>query len=391
MAQSAMAADKAAQSPAPSSFEELGLKEELLRGVYAYGFERPSSIQRRAIPAIMTGRDVVAQAQSGTGKTATFCIGALQRVDTAVRETQVLVLSPTRELAAQTAAVAAALGDYMKVQVHACVGGTKVGDDARRLDYGVHVVVGTPGRVYDMVKRQHLRTGRVAMLVLDEADEMLGRGFKDQIYDIYRHLPAALQVVLVSATMPRDVLDVSAAFMTDPVRIMVRRDNLTLEGIRQHVVAVERDEWKFDTLCDLYDTIAIAQAVVFCASRKRVEWLAQRLRDAHFTVAAMHGEMPQRERDAIMAEFRRGVSRVLIATDVWARGIDVQQVSVVFNYDLPPSPEAYLHRIGRSGRFGRKGLAISFTTADDAHVLRQIERHFATRIAPLPANIGDLI
>ncbi len=366
------------------------LKDEILRGIYAYGFERPSSIQRQGIPAVAGGRDVIAQAQSGTGKTATFAIGALQRVDVALRETQVLVLSPTRELATQTAEVFRALGDYARAQVHACIGGTKVGDDARRLEHGAHVVVGTPGRVYDMIRRQSLRMARVSMLVLDEADEMLGRGFKEQIYDIYRHVPPGAQVVLVSATLPADVLAVAEAFMADAVRITVRRSALTLDGIRQHRVAVGRDEWRFDTLCDLYDSIAIAQAVVFCASRKRVEWLAARLADAHFTVAAMHGEMPQRERDAIMAEFRRGSARVLVATDVWARGIDVQQVSVVFNYDVPPSPEAYLHRIGRSGRFGRKGLAITLVADEDEAAVRAIERHFSTTISPLPARLGDL-
>lgn len=354
-------------------------------------FERPSAIQQRAIVPIVKGRDVIAQAQSGTGKTATFSIGVLQRIDIGLRETQALILAPTRELAQQTQSVVLALGDYMNVQAHACIGGTKVGEDVKKLDYGQHVIVGTPGRVFDMIRRKNLRTERIRMLVLDEADEMLSRGFKEQIYDIYRYLPPKTQIVIVSATLPQEVLDITTKFMVDPVQVLVRRDELTLEGIRQFFVDVEREEWKFDTLCDLYDTITIAQSVIFCNTKRKVDWLSDKMRQANFTIAAMHGEMPQKERDTIMNEFRRGVSRVLITTDVWARGIDVQQVSVVFNYDLPLNRENYLHRIGRSGRFGRRGIAINFVTKDDVHILRDIEQYYATQIDEMPVNVADLV
>lgn len=374
-----------------TSFDALGLKEDLLRGIYAYNYERPSAIQQRAILPIIKGRDVIAQAQSGTGKTATFSIGALQRVDLSQRETQVLVLAPTRELAIQTQTVMLALGDYLNIQCHACIGGTKVGEDVRKLDYGQHIVVGTPGRVFDMIRRRNLRTRSIRMLILDEADEMLTLGFKEQIYDIYRHLPPHTQIVLVSATLPQEVLTLTGQFMTDPVRVLVRRDELTLEGIRQFFVAVEREEWKFETLCDLYDTLTITQAVIFCNTKRKVDWLAERMRAANFTLSAMHGEMPQRERDTIMAEFRQGASRVLITTDVWARGIDVQQVSLVINYDLPVNREAYLHRIGRSGRFGRKGVAINFVTTADAAILHDIEQYYSTQIDELPMNVTELM
>ncbi|CCO28197.1 translation initiation factor eIF-4A 3 [Rhizoctonia solani AG-1 IB] len=286
----------------------------------------PSAIQQRAILPITKGRDVIAQAQSGTGKTATFSISILQSIDTTLRETQALVLSPTRELATQIQSVILALGDYMNVQCHACIGGTSIGEDIRKLDHGQHVVSGTPGRVFDMIRRRNLRTRNIKMLVLDEADELLNKGFKDQIYDVYRYLPPSTQVVVLSATLPYDVLEMTTKFMTDPIRILVKRDELTLEGIKQFFVAVEKEDWKFDTLCDLYDTLTITQAV---------EWLTEKMRAANFTVASMHGDMVQKERDAIMAEFRQGSSRVLITTDVWARGIDVQQVSLVINYDLP--------------------------------------------------------
>jgi ATP-dependent RNA helicase len=270
------------------------------------GFEKPSAIQQRAIVPVLTGRDVIAQAQSGTGKTATFSIGALNTVDTQTRECQVLVLSPTRELAQQIQQVAVALGDYMSVQVHCCIGGRNLGEDIRKCEYGQHIVSGTPGRVFDMISRRSLRVRNVKMLILDEADEMLNKGFKEQIYDIYRFLPPATQVVLVSATLTNDVLAMTKKFMNDPVRILVKRDEITLEGIKQFFVAVEKEEWKFDTLCDLYDTLTITQAVIFCNTRERVEWLANKMRKANFTVAAMHGEMPQKERDEIMQSFRKG-------------------------------------------------------------------------------------
>ncbi|EOR03953.1 ATP-dependent RNA helicase FAL1 [Wallemia ichthyophaga EXF-994] len=335
-----------------TSFDKMGLNEDLIRGIYAYNFEKPSAIQQRAIVPITKGRDVIAQSQSGTGKTGSFAISALQAIDTNVRDTQALVLSPTRELATQIQSVVLALGDYLSVQCHACIGGTSVGEDIRKLDHGQHVVSGTPGRVYDMIRRRNLRTRNIKMLILDEADELLNLGFKDQIYDIYRYLPPATQVVLFSATLPHDVLEMTTKFMTDPIRILVKRDEITLEGIKQFFVAVEKEEWKFDTLCDLYDTLTITQAVIFCNTRKKVDWLTDKMREANFTVSAMHGEMQQKDRDGIMNEFRGGNSRVLITTDVWARGIDVQQVSLVINYDLPSNRENYIHRIGRSGRFG---------------------------------------
>ncbi|KAI0774426.1 DEAD-domain-containing protein [Fomes fomentarius] len=377
--------------PVVSTFDDLGLKEDLLRGIYAYNFEKPSAIQQRAILPIIQGRDVIAQAQSGTGKTATFSISILQSIDVTVRETQALVLSPTRELATQIQSVVLALGDYMNVQCHACIGGTSIGEDIRKLEYGQHVVSGTPGRVFDMIRRRSLRTRNIKMLVLDEADELLNKGFKDQIYDVYRYLPPATQVVLLSATLPYDVLEMTTKFMTDPIRILVRRDELTLEGIKQFFVAVEKEDWKFDTLCDLYDTLTITQAVIFCNTRRKVDWLTEKMRNANFTVSSMHGEMAQKERDAIMAEFRSGTSRVLITTDVWARGIDVQQVSLVINYDLPANRENYIHRIGRSGRFGRKGVAINFVTVDDVRILRDIEQYYGTQIDEMPVNAAELI
>ncbi|ORX41781.1 DEAD-domain-containing protein [Piromyces finnis] len=373
------------------NFDDMNLKEELLRGVFAYGFEKPSAIQQRAILPVIKGHDVIAQAQSGTGKTATFSISILQSIDISIRKCQALVLSPTRELAQQIQKVVLALGDYMDCKCHACIGGTNVRDDMKILEAGVHVVVGTPGRVWDMINRRALNTEQIKMFVLDEADEMLSRGFKDQIYEVFQLLPPQTQVVLLSATMPPDVLEVTKNFMRDPIRILVKRDELTLEGIKQFYVSVEKEEWKLDTLCDLYETVTITQAIIFCNTRRKVDWLTEKMQSREFTVSAMHGEMTQGEREIIMREFRSGSSRVLITTDLLARGIDVQQISLVINYDLPANRENYIHRIGRGGRFGRKGVAINFVTNDDVRMLRDIEQFYNTQIEEMPMNIAELI
>ncbi|GMI13120.1 hypothetical protein TrVE_jg2575 [Triparma verrucosa] len=369
----------------------MGLKPNLLKGIYAYGFEKPSAIQQRAIRPIVRGLDCIAQSQSGTGKTAVFSISSLQIVNEQLNETQVLIISPTRELAEQTNKVLGAIGDFMSVRCHGCIGGKSVGLDLKALDAGVQIVSGTPGRIFDMIRRQNLRTAKIKTLIIDEADEMLSRGFKEQIYDIYRFLPASTQVVLVSATLPSDVLDMTRRFMNDPVRVLVKRDELTLDGIRQFFVNVEQEEWKFDTLVDLYDTLTITQAVIFCNTKQKVDWLTKKMKDANFTVSAMHGSLTQQERDATMSDFRSGSSRVLIATDLWGRGIDVQQVSLVICYDLPTNRELYIHRIGRSGRFGRKGVAINFVKSDETQVLTDIENFYSTEVAEMPANVSDLL
>jgi translation initiation factor 4A len=280
------------------------LKAELLRGIYAYGsvlsidavahrlthhesFERPSTIQQRAIVPVVKGHDVIAQAQSGTGKTATFSISILQKLDISNKQCQALILAPTRELAQQIQKVVIALGDYMSVECHACVGGTNVREDMDKLREGVHIVVGTPGRVYDMINRRALRTDGLKIFCMDEADEMLSRGFKDQMYEVFQLLPQDIQVVLLSATMPADVLEVTKKFMRDPIRILVKRDELTLEGIKQFYIAVEKEEWKLDTLCDLYETVTITQAVIFCNTRRKVDWLTEKMHQREFTVSAM--------------------------------------------------------------------------------------------------------
>jgi translation initiation factor 4A len=377
--------------PVVDSFDDLDLQEGLLRGIYSYGFEKPSAIQQRAIRPVIDGRDTIGQAQSGTGKTATFVVGALQRIDYSHKACQALILAPTRELANQIFKVVLALGDYLKVRCHACIGGTAVRDDIDKLREGQHVIVGTPGRVFDMLSKRNLNIDNLLTFVLDEADEMLSRGFKDQIYDIFKTLPPNVQVCLFSATMPPEILDMTSKFMRDAVRIHVKKDELTLEGIRQFYVAIEKEDWKLDTLCDLYETLTITQAIIYCNTRRKVDYLADQMGKRDFTISTMHADMDQKERDLVMREFRSGSSRVLISTDLLARGIDVQQVSLVINFDLPPNMENYLHRIGRSGRFGRKGVAINFVTNNDVRSMKDIEKYYHTQIEEMPMDIADMI
>ncbi|XP_028074207.1 eukaryotic initiation factor 4A-15-like isoform X1 [Camellia sinensis] len=373
------------------SFDSMGLQENLLRGIYACGFEKPSAIQQRGIVPFIKGLDVIQQAQSGTGKTATFCSGILQQLDYGLVECQALVLAPTCVLAQQIEKVMRALGEFLGVKVHACVGGTSVREDKRILLSGVHVVVGTVGRVFDMLKRQSLRPDYIKMFVLDDADELLSCGFKDQIYDIFQLLPSKVQVGLFSVTMPPKALEITRKFMNKPVRILVKCDELTLEGIKQFYVNVDEEERKFEALCNLCETMAITQSIIFVNKCRKVDWLINKMRSRDHTVFGTHGAMDQNTRDIVMREFCSGSSRVLITTDILARGIDVQQVSLVVNYDLPTQPDNYLHRIGRSGRFGRKGVAINFLTSDDSRMLADIQRLYNVVVEELPANVADLL
>lgn len=370
------------------TFELMSLKPELLKGIYNYGFEAPLSIQSRAIVQIINGRDTIAQAQSGTGKTATFSIGMLEVIELRSKDCQALILSPTRELAVQINLVVKQLGSYMNIQCHACIGGTHMGDDVKKLSSGGHQIVsGTPGRIVDMIKRRLLMVKQVKMLILDEADELMTKGFKEQIYEIYKHLSLTVQVVVVLATLTPEVLEMTGKFTSDPVKVLVKREKVTLKGIKQYKIQCEEEQWKFDTLCDLYDNLTITQAVIFCNTKAKVTWLAQQMKRQNFTVTLMHGDMKQDERDKIMADFRLGQLRVLISTDVWARGIDVQQVSLVINYDLPLDKENYIHRIGRLGRFGRKGVAINLLTKLDIPELKALESYYKIKIKDMPLDL----
>lgn len=374
------------------SFDSMDLKEELLKGIYAYGFEKPSAIQQRAIVPILSGRDIIAQAQSGTGKTATFAISILQRIDQTLDECQAMVIAPTRELAQQIMEVISALGKTMEVKVQGCFGGVNLSQDLRILRNGrYHVVVGTPGRIHHMIKDRVLYLNELKLLILDEADEMLSEGFVDQVKNIIIQLPFNVQCVLCSATLPQEVSEVSKKFMKDPIQILVKREELTLEGIKQFFIAIEREEWKYDTLVDLYSSFSVSQTIIYCNTRRKVDWLTRKLKKNDFMVSSIHSELSQHERNEIMKQFRSGETRILITTDLLARGIDVQQVSLVINYDLPMNKENYIHRIGRSGRWGRKGLAIHFITQIDVKMMKELEEFYQTQIEEMPVNISDYL
>ena len=372
-----------------STFEDLNLKDTLLRGIYSCGYEVPSSIQKKAILPVIDKHDVIAQAQSGTGKTATFSIGVLQNIDENLQETQSLILSHTRELSLQIMQVVKNLSTYMNLTYNLSVGGTTIRENIDELLKNPQVVIGTPGRVLDMINKKALNTRNLKILVIDEADEMLSKIFSNQIYDIFRFLPNNIQVGLFSATMTPEFFKISNNFMRNPVKILVKNEELTLEGIKQFYINIDKQDFKFATLCDIYEACSISQTIIYCNSKRTVDEVSKKLIDNNFSISSIHGEMTQTERNNIMQEFRNGSSRILISTDLLSRGIDVQQVSLVINYDVPNNPESYIHRIGRSGRYGRKGVAINFVTSYDVRKMQDIERYYSTQVDELPLNFKD--
>ena len=381
-------------------FEDLDIPENILKGVYAYGWEVPSPIQKKAIFPIISGRDTIAQSQSGTGKTGSFTIASLSIVDENLNEPQVLILAPVHDLAIQIYKTVNSLSHYAKTEASLLIGkGLNSSsfdkydkrEDIPNPNFNNQVFVGTPGRVLDSIQRNKLRINNMKLFILDEADEMLSKGFKDQIRKIFSYLPQDMQVSLFSATLPKEILDISSHFMKDPLRILVKKENLTLEGIRQFYVSIANEDDKFNVLLDIYDTISVTQTIIFVNSKPKVMQLKERLEANNYPISMIHGGMNQYERNDILDSFRNGKSRILISTDVLSRGIDIQQISLVINYDIPYKVEQYIHRIGRSGRFGRKGVGINFVTNIDAQKLKRIEEYYNTQIEALPMDYGNYL
>jgi len=379
------------------SFDELGLDERILRGIYAAGFEKPSPVQEKAIKPMMLGRDVLAQAQSGTGKTGTFVIGGISRINSELNEVQMVVISPTRELAEQTASVAKSIGSYINLRVHTATGGPPVNADIDvimqsklRPPHVPHMLVVTPGRFYDLLHRKVVSPNTVKVLVLDEADQMLEARFREQVHCILSlGWPITTQVALLSATMTPDLVAVAKSLLRHPVEILLEPEEVSLEGIKQWFVEVQREDHKLDTLCDLYDHLSIQQATIFVNTRQKAEWLADQMRRRGFDLNYIHGDMDVADRKFRMSEFRSGKCRVLISTDLLARGIDVQQISIVINYELPLQRENYIHRIGRSGRFGRKGASINLVAAGrERNAQMEIETYYSKKILELPLDLN---
>jgi len=374
------------------SFEntELGLKDEILNGIYSYGYEKPSQIQRIAIKPIIDGEDIVIQSHSGTGKTATFIIGLLQRIDENINKPQCIIISNTRELADQTYKVFLSLSHYTKIKCNLCIGG-----DLQYKYYSDNikeqVIIGTPGRISDLMNKNIISTNNIMMIIIDEADDVLSNSFVKQIKKIFKFIPQSAQVILISATIPPEM---SALFNVilkpNYLSILVKDDELTLDGIIQYYIHID-EQYKLDALIDLYKFISVGQAIVYCNKKHKADELKCELIDKSFSVSVLHGDMMQKEREGIMNEFRTGKTRILITTDILSRGIDIQQVSLVINYDMPKYPQTYIHRIGRSGRFGRKGSAINFVTKREKNILTFIQKMYNTEIIPLPSNVAELL
>lgn len=373
-----------------TKWEELpNLKKELLRGIYSYGYETPSPIQQKGIIPLINKVDIIAQAQSGTGKTGCFTIGTLQLIDETENTTQAIIISPTRELSIQTKKVFDSLSVMMKnIKTHLLIGGKSIEEDINTLNKrNPHIIIGCPGRIHDMLRRKRITPNKCKIIVIDEADEMLSQGFKEQIYDIFQYLPRNIQVALFSATLPNEISNLTDKFMREPVEILVKTEQLTLEGINQYYVALNDDTEKYDALKDIYGAISVSQCIIYCNSIARVQRLYDSMVNDNFAVGQIHSHMEKKERTDNYNDFVAGNTRVLISTNLTARGIDVQQVSTVINFDIPKNVHTYLHRIGRSGRWGRKGMAINFITKFDVSNIRAIEQHYATEIKELPANV----
>ena len=373
------------------SFDEMGLSDEIIRGIYSYGFETPSKIQQVAIVPMSKNNDILAQSQSGTGKTGAFTIGSLSVVDKSIKAPQVIVICPTRELSQQTERVARALGNYMGLKVLSATGGNQLRSDISSLKAGAQFIVGTPGRIFDLIRRGDLVIEHVKYIILDEADQMLEDLFAEQIRTILDNkFPSTTRLALFSATMPTNVIEVAENYLNNPIRILLPADEVTLDGIKQYYVGLEREEWKLPVLLDLYQQIAVNQALIYVNKRQKAEWLAKQLAAQGFTLEYIHGEMEVADRKKRMEDFRSGHVRVLISTDLLARGIDVQQVSLVVNYELPVQRENYIHRIGRSGRYGKKGVAINLIYGGEMNSLKEIEKHYSTTIHELPDDLASL-
>lgn len=365
-------------------FDELQLDDKILKAVKEMGFEAASPIQAKAIPAVLEGNDIVGQAQTGTGKTAAFGIPLLQKLDTKNKKPQAIVLCPTRELAIQSSDELRKLAKFMHgAKVLPIYGGQNITNQIRSLKAGVNVIVGTPGRIMDHMRRHTIKLDDLHTVVLDEADEMLNMGFREDIETILKELPKERQTLLFSATMPKAILDITKKYQTNSKHIKVTKKELTVPNIEQYYYEV-RPKQKVEVLCRLLDMYAPKLSVVFCNTKRMVDDVATQLKNRGYFAEGLHGDLKQSQRDRVMKSFRNGRVDILVATDVAARGIDVDDVDAVFNYDLPQDDEFYVHRIGRTGRAGREGNAFSFVAGKETYKLRDIQRYCKTKIKARP-------
>lgn len=367
------------------NWDDLNLKNDLLRGIYSYGFEKPSEIQQLAIYPIVQKKDVIAQAQSGTGKTGTFSISTLQTIDTDINECQAVIIAPTRELVSQISGVVEKLGTFMEnLKVKTLVGGTSVSDDINALKNNTpQVVVGTPGRIFDMIRRRKLLASTVRLFILDEADEMLSYGFQEQIQTIFQYFNENVQTAIFSATMPDEIIDITKKFMNDPVKLTMKAETLSLDGIEQFFVATMNEDDKYNWLNGLFNKMNLTSTIIFVNDIQKVIDLYHRMLQDGFPVCHIHSSLTKEQRTETIDEFKQNKYHIMISSNLTARGIDIQQLNMVINYDIPNDVHTYLHRIGRSGRWGRKGTAINFVCLKDVQRMKRIETHYKI-------NIGEL-
>jgi ATP-dependent RNA helicase DeaD len=375
------------------TFKDLYLSGNIEKAIRDIGFEEPTPIQAQSIPYILEGQDVIGQAQTGTGKTAAFGIPAIEMVNPKNKKVQVIILCPTRELANQVAEELNRLSKYKRANILPIYGGQPIDRQIKALRRGVHIVIGTPGRVMDHLERKTLRLGDVEMVVLDEADEMLDMGFREDIEFILENVPEERQTILFSATMPAPIMKLTRKYQKDPKLVKTIHKKLTVPQVEQYYFEV-KNHAKPEALCRLIDYYNARASLVFCNTKKGVDSLVETLRTRGYLVDGLHGDLRQKQRERVMASFRNGEIETLVATDVAARGIDVENIEIVFNYDIPQDEESYVHRIGRTGRAGREGVALTFASGRDIRKIKSIQQHTKAKILrkklPSQSDVEDI-
>jgi superfamily II DNA/RNA helicase len=375
------------------NFNSLNLNENLLKGIYLHGFTQPSKIQIQGISSINTGKDCILQSQSGTGKTATYLLGVFNRLEITEKSCQGIIITPTRELTNQVVDVASKLAKYTNYKIAKCTGGTDLNQNRNELQ-DASVVIGTIGRISHMINEKKINIYKLKFFVLDEADEILSDGINDKLLEIFNKIPSGIQVILISATMSINVFNASKKFMYEPIKILLKNNEVVVDLISQFYLDVETEDLKFDALLDLYNLVSTSQTIIFCNTIRKVEWLEQNLKQNNFPITVIHSNMTQDERDNIVKNFRDGKTRLLLTTDLLSRGIDIPQVNMVVNYDLPPNKETYIHRIGRCGRFDKKGVAITMvkmTDPTDVKTFNRMKHFYKIDIKEIPESIDKFL
>jgi len=372
-----------------NEFEDYCLKRDMLMGIFEKGWEKPSPIQEASIPIALSGRDILARAKNGTGKTGAYAIPILERVDTSKDDLQALIIVPTRELALQTSQICIELSKHIGCKVMVTTGGTNLKDDIMRLYDPVHVIIATPGRILDLMNKNLVKCGKCGIMVLDEADKLLSQDFKGMLDSIINHLPRDRQILLYSATFPLTVEQFMRKHLNNPYEINLM-DELTLKGVTQYYAFVQERQ-KVHCLNTLFSKLQINQSIIFCNSTQRVELLAKKITELGYSCFYIHAKMNQQHRNRVFHDFRQGLCRNLVCSDLFTRGIDIQAVNVVINFDFPRHAETYLHRIGRSGRFGHLGIALNLITYEERFSLHKIEQELGTEIKPIPKVIDKAL